>query len=74
MAGARNVQRPRAMKRTLDEAERVALAGARRRAIVDALRQTGGNVQEAARVLGLARQNLYGHLRRLAIQPDDYRA
>ena len=31
------------------------------------LQMTGGNVSEAARLSGLARQNFYAHIKRLAI-------
>ncbi|MCA9621395.1 MAG: sigma 54-interacting transcriptional regulator, partial [Myxococcales bacterium] len=39
----------------------------------DALRQAGGNVAEVARQLGMRRATVYEHLRRLALDPADYR-
>lgn len=43
-----------------------------RQAVEDALRQTGGNISRAARLLGLSRQNLQYRIRRYGIDPLTY--
>lgn len=46
---------------------REARKGFERAYFANLLQMTGGNVSEAARLSGLARQNFYAHLKRLAI-------
>ena len=48
------------------------LRGMERQAVEDALRQTGGNISRAARLLGLSRQNLQYRIRRYGIDPLTY--
>ncbi len=45
-----------------------------REAIIEALRRAGGNVAEAARLLGISRLQMYRLMKRYGIDPDDYRA
>jgi DNA-binding NtrC family response regulator len=45
-----------------------------RAAIEDALKQTGGTMQGAAKLLGVERTKLYRLCRELAIEPGDYRS
>ena len=47
----------------------VALDEAARREIEAALKETSGNVSESARVLGIARPNLWARMKALAIVP-----
>jgi Nif-specific regulatory protein len=47
---------------------REVLRASERMAIVEALRQTGGNVSQAARVLGVSRQHLHARMRLLGIE------
>jgi DNA-binding NtrC family response regulator len=52
-------------QRALDEASR--------RVITDVLRETEGNVKEAARVLGLNRVSLIRRMKTLGIDADEHR-
>jgi DNA-binding NtrC family response regulator len=55
------------------EARRKAIADFEKRYIERRLRQAGGNVSEAAREMGIARQSLQAKLKELAIDPALYR-
>ncbi len=48
------------------------LKGMERQAVEDALRQTGGNISQAAKLLGLSRQNLQYRLRRYGLDPASF--
>jgi DNA-binding NtrC family response regulator len=67
------VRSPREARTTIPEAaRRPAAAGATpREQIEDALRQSGGNRAEAARILGIGRVTLWKRMRRLGMTTDD---
>ena len=48
------------------------LRGMERQGVENALRQTGGNISQAAKLLGLSRQNLQYRIRRYQLDPADY--
>ena len=48
------------------------LRGMERQGVENALRQTGGNISQAAKLLGLSRQNLQYRIRRYQLDPTDY--
>lgn len=50
-----------------------AMDDAARREIDAAMRETGGNMSEAARVLGVHRVSLFNRMKSLGIAPDTYR-
>ncbi|HJD96362.1 sigma-54-dependent Fis family transcriptional regulator [Mailhella massiliensis] len=41
--------------------------------IIDALRQTGGNIRAAAKILGVSRGGLYVKMKRFGLNPDEFR-
>lgn len=41
--------------------------------VLDTLKETGGNMRQAAKNLGIARSSLYAKISRFGIAPDDYR-
>lgn len=41
--------------------------------IIDVLKESGGNMRQAAKTLGIARSSLYAKISRFGIEPDGYR-
>jgi transcriptional regulator with PAS, ATPase and Fis domain len=67
------VRGPREARTTIPDPARrsAAVAGSPREQIEEALRQSGGNRAEAARILGIGRVTLWKRMRRLGMTTDD---
>lgn len=57
----------------LSETRRSGLKEMEKEHIIETLKETGGNMRQAAIILGIARSGLYAKISRFGIEPDDYR-